>query len=302
MEEQKSSAQDDVEGQKSSAQDDMEERPSSAQDDVEKASVEPQRPSSALRLYVLSAGAAAGVVLFAAAFFVLGFLTHAVMDDDDGSTASAATTSPGSSAGGSTPGGESSAAQPTPQPVVAASVDDDPYLGPVDAPVTIIEFSDYQCPFCKRFRDETLDQVLETYEGKIKFVYRDFPISSIHAWAQKAGEAGECADDQGKFWEYHDLIFEDQTTLNSTLQTAGLTGVVDTFKSYAADLGLDTAAFNECLDSGKYTSEVQKDYQDGQAYGVTGTPGFFINGVEVKGAQPFSAFQQVIDAALAEAE
>ncbi len=209
----------------------MEEQSSSAQEDIETTAVEPQRPGSPLRLYVLSAGAAAGVVVFAAAFFVLGFLTHAIMDDDGASTTSAATLSPGSEVGGSTAGGTPPAAQPTPQPVAVASVDDDPYLGPVDAPVTIIEFSDFQCPFCKRFFDETLSQIKQQYEGQVKFVYRDFPISSIHPWAQKAGEAAECADDQGKFWEYHDLIFENQTALNSTLQTEGLTGVVDTFKS-----------------------------------------------------------------------
>lgn len=259
------------------------------------------RSSSPVRLYALSAAAAAGVVLFAAAFFALGFLTHAVASDDDGG-GTAATTSPDSSASGATPEGTPSAAQPTPQPVVAAaSADDDPYWGPVDAPVTIIEFSDFQCPFCQRFFDQTLPQIKQQYEGQVKFVYRDFPISSIHAWAQKAGEAAECADDQGKFWEYHDLIFENQSALNTTLQTEGLNGVLDTFKSYAADLGLDSAEFNDCLDSGKHTSEVQKDLQDGQAAGVTGTPGFFINGVHVKGAQPFSVFQQVIDAALTEA-
>jgi protein-disulfide isomerase len=133
-------------------------------------------------------------------------------------------------------------------------------------------------------------------------VLRDFPLTSIHPWAQKASEAGECADDQDKFWEYHDLIFDGQSTLNSTLQTGGMNGVLDIFKSYAADLGLDSTTFDDCLDSDKYASEVQKDLQDGQSYGVTGTPGFFINGVQIKGAQPFSAFQQVIDAALAEAE
>lgn len=240
---------------------------------------------------------AGGVVLFAAAFFVLGFVTHAALDDDGGGTAAHAVGDAASGGGGSAPPAEPSPAQAVPQRT-AATIDDDPYMGPVDAPVTIIEFSDFQCPFCARFHDQTLDQIMGTYEGKVKLVYRDFPLSSIHPWAQKAAEAGECADDQGKFWEYHDLIFEGQSSLNSTHDAGGLDGVLTTFRSYAADLGLDATAFNDCLDSGKYTAEVQNDLRDGQAAGVTGTPGFFINGVEVKGAQPFAIFQQVIDAAL----
>ena len=118
------------------------------------------------------------------------------------------------------------------------------------------------------------------------FVYRDFPIPS-HTGAQEGAEAAECADDQGKFWEYQDLIWANRAVdLNS-------------LKGYATQLGLDTATFNDCLDSGKQASEVQKDYQDGQSYGVTGTPTFFINGQLLKGAKPFETFQAMIDAALA---
>jgi protein-disulfide isomerase len=135
----------------------------------------------------------------------------------------------------------------------------------------------------------------------VKYVFRDYPLS-FHQYAEKAAEAADCADEQGKYWEYHDLLFENQTAHNATLQTDGLEGVLSTFKSYAADLGLDTATFDDCLDSGKYASEVQNDIQDGQAYGVSGTPAFFINGQLVSGAQPFSVFQQVIDAALEKAE
>lgn len=125
----------------------------------------------------------------------------------------------------------------------------------------------------------------------MKFVYRDFPLTSMHQFAQKAAEASECADDQGKFWEYHDLLFANQSALD-----------VDSLKGYAAELGLDTATFNECLDAGTHTEEVQKDFEDGQASGVGGTPAFFINDRYVSGAQPFSVFQQVIDAVLEEAE
>ncbi len=117
---------------------------------------------------------------------------------------------------------------------------------------------------------------------------RDFPLSSIHEYAQKASEATECADDQGKFWEYHDLLFANPSALN-----------VDGLKGYAGQLGLDTGTFDECLDSGKYEQEVLQDMQDGRAAGVTGTPAFFINGQLVSGAQPFTVFQQIIDELLA---
>jgi len=171
------------------------------------------------------------------------------------------------------------------------SADDDPSVGPANAPVTIIEFSDYQCPFCKRV-EPAIRQVLDTYKDKVRLVYRDFPLS-FHQNAQKAAEASECADEQGKFWEYHDLLFERQAEWSSEGN--------DKLKEYASSLGLDAKKFNECLDSGKYASEVQKDLNDGQSYGVAGTPAFFINGIEVSGAQPFSSFQQVIDTELSKA-
>jgi protein-disulfide isomerase len=120
-------------------------------------------------------------------------------------------------------------------------------------------------------------------------VFRDFPIPS-HTGSQKAAEATECADDQGKFWEYQDLIWS-----KGAVDAAGL-------KGYAAELGLDTATFDDCLDSGEKASETQKDYKDGQSYGVTGTPAFFINGQLVKGAKPFESFKSLIDAALAGGE
>ena len=167
------------------------------------------------------------------------------------------------------------------------SVDDDPAWGPVDAPVTIVEFGDYECPYCKLFHDQTVPQIRQAYEGQLRFVYRDFPLVAIHSHDQKAAEASECADDQGRFWEYHDLLWANQQALD-----------VDSLKAYAAQLGLDTATFGDCLDSGKNAQEVQKDYSDGVSYGVPGTPTFFINGVELLGAQPFSSFQAIIDGLL----
>jgi protein-disulfide isomerase len=178
--------------------------------------------------------------------------------------------------------------QPAPQPtVVDVSEDDDAVRGPANAPVEIIEFSDYQCPYCERAYP-TVQQILRTYGDKVKFIYRDFPLSSLHPYAQKAAEAAECAGEQGKYWEMHDKLFENQGALD-----------VPSLKQYAADLGLDTAAFNSCLDNGDMASEVQNDFNDGQAAGVSGTPTFFINGKMLVGAQPFDAFKAVIDAELA---
>lgn len=169
------------------------------------------------------------------------------------------------------------------------STDDDPSKGSEDAKVTIVEFSDYQCPFCGRFARDTLPLIVSEYvdTGKVRIVFRDFPIAG-HQNAQKAAEASECADEQGKFWEYHDKLFANQQYL----------GIVD-LKQYAKDLGLDSAKFDQCLDSGKYASEVQKDFQDGQSYGVSGTPTFFVNDIQIVGAQPFSVFKQAIEAELA---
>jgi protein-disulfide isomerase len=172
---------------------------------------------------------------------------------------------------------------------MAVLAEDDAFEGNANATVTIVEWSDYQCPFCEKFYSQTLGQIREQYvdTGKVKFVYRDFPLD-FHENAQKAAEAAECAGEQGKYWEMHNKLFEE-----------GVSGGVAAFKQYAEDIGLDAAKFNECLDSGAMASEIKKDLQDGQVNGISGTPGFIINGQLVTGAQPFSAFQQVIEAALA---
>lgn len=178
---------------------------------------------------------------------------------------------------------------------VEVSADDDPFLGPKDAKVTVIEFSDYQCPFCRSFWRNTLNQIKEQYidAGKsVKFVYRDFPLSSIHSMAQKYAEAAECAEDQGKFWEMHDKIFEEQDKLGQG--TIGAYGVND-IKRWAGELGLNGAEFNQCLDSGKYSEEVNQDFKDGTLSGANGTPTIFINGRVVVGAQPFENFKALID-------
>jgi protein-disulfide isomerase len=180
-------------------------------------------------------------------------------------------------------------AQPSPTvAVVSVSADDDPGLGPTDAAVLIVEFSDFQCFYCARFATETLGQILNTYGDSVRLVYRDFPLTSIHPQAQKAAEAAQCAHEEGKYWEYHDLLFQNQQALD-----------VVNLKAYAEKVGLDTEAFDDCLDSGRFASEVSKDLTDGQVYGVTATPTFFINGRLVRGAQPFSVFQALIEEELA---
>ncbi len=178
-----------------------------------------------------------------------------------------------------------------PEPVVDMKklVDDDPVFGDPKAPVTIIEFSDFQCPFCGRFYTQTLPQIKKDYidTGKVKLVYRDLPLP-FHEFAQKAAEAGECADEQGKFEEMHDKIFDNQASLS-----------VDNLKIWAQQIGLDANKFNSCLDSGQMAAEVAKDLADANAVGASGTPTFFINGKRLVGAQPFAAFKTVIDQELA---
>lgn len=172
------------------------------------------------------------------------------------------------------------------------SVDDDAFMGNEKAKVTIVEFSDFQCPFCRVFWNGAYQQIKKEYidSGKIKFVYRDYPLS-FHPAAQVSAEAAECAHEQGKFWEMHDKIFGEQAKQG----TGTITYSAVELKKWASQIGLNSANFNQCLDSGKYKSEVEKDLADGSVYGVSGTPTLFINGNPVVGAQPFSAFKTIID-------
>lgn len=155
--------------------------------------------------------------------------------------------------------------------------------GDTSAPVTIVEYADYQCPFCGRALP-ALKQIEERYPGKVRLVFRDFPLTQIHPNAGKAAEAGLCANDQGKFWPMHDRLFVDPNKLG-----------VEDLKTHASELGLDAAAFAACLDSGKHTAVWQRSLEEGQRYGLTGTPSFFINGRLLVGALPFESFALVID-------
>lgn len=191
--------------------------------------------------------------------------------------------------------------------VAGVSIDDDPVQGAADAPVTVIEFSDFLCPYCAvsaGFREDLASQlksrdaaweapvpkILETYvnTGKVKFVFRDCPFHG--GPAVKAAEAADCANDQGKYWEMHDLLFTRQTDFPQD------EGAIPSFlKQLAKDLGLNQSKFDQCLDQGKYTDEVNKDLEAAKSYGVNGTPTYFVNGRKLVGAQSFSSFQAIIE-------
>jgi protein-disulfide isomerase len=161
-----------------------------------------------------------------------------------------------------------------------------PSKGPEAAKVTIVEFSDFQCPFCSKARD-TADKVVTNYAGKVRLVFRDYPLP-FHEKALKAAEAGQCANEQGKFWEMHDEMFAHQDKL-----------ALDDLKASAKKLGLDASKFDSCLDGSKYAEVVQQNLKAGQAAGVNGTPAFFVNGRMISGAQPFEKFKEIVDEELA---
>ncbi|MFN7131775.1 MAG: DsbA family protein [Myxococcales bacterium] len=160
-----------------------------------------------------------------------------------------------------------------------------PSKGPENAPITIVEFSDFECPYCSRAK-KTVDKVMADYAGKVRLVWRDFPLP-FHAKAPKASEAAHCAGDQGKFWEFHDSLFDNQEKLS-----------IEDLKATAKNLGLDTAKFDQCLDSGQYAGRIAENVQAGREAGVSGTPAFFINGKMISGAQPYEEFKRVIDSEL----
>lgn len=181
--------------------------------------------------------------------------------------------------------------------IVEVNVDDDPFLGTPTAPVTLVEFSDYQCQYCSSFVKSVLPVLKKEYinTGKLKYVFRDLPLD-MHKEAQKAAEAGQCAHEQGKYWEMHDTMFANQQKLD-----------VESLRGYAAKIGLDMNTFNLCLDNGKYATEINKDTKDAGQIGVNGTPTFIIgktnpNGIirgqVVMGAIPYAVFKSLIESAL----
>lgn len=179
--------------------------------------------------------------------------------------------------------------KPPPIQRVEVSVQGAPVKGGNKAPVTIVEFSDFHCPFCKQVVS-TLAKLESQYGEKIKLVFRDFPIEGLHPGANKAHEAARCANEQGKFWPYHDKLFAGPANSSPEL-----------FSRFAKEVGLEPVAFETCLSSGKHQAAIQKDIEEGKRLGVVGTPAFFVNGRLFTGAQPFEAFARVIDEELARA-
>ncbi|MFH1744702.1 MAG: thioredoxin domain-containing protein [bacterium] len=176
---------------------------------------------------------------------------------------------------------------PTPTPVPPSKVnikvaDSDHVRGNKNALITVVEFSDFQCPYCSRFHD-TMNQIIKDYPDDVRWVYKHFPLDSIHPLARKTAEASECAGEQNKFWEYTDEVFANQESITT-----------DSLSVFAKNIGLNVIKFDSCLESGKYKSKVESDYQEGIAYGVKGTPGNFINGQAVSGAVPYSQIESII--------
>jgi predicted DsbA family dithiol-disulfide isomerase len=171
-----------------------------------------------------------------------------------------------------------------------SGLEDRSFQGPADAPVTIVEYTDYDCPFCKRYHAEIYPTLLQEYSGKVRYFVRHFPLQQLHPRAPNAARAAVCAEAQDRFWSYHELLF----FRGNAPDDAGLV-------AYADELGLDEEQFSVCMDDSETASAVMADLQRGAAYGVRGTPAFFINGRVVFGAQRMEVFRQVMDAALEEA-
>ena len=165
----------------------------------------------------------------------------------------------------------------------------DPSLGPARAPVTIVEFADFECPFCKRLW-RTLQRVRETYGDRVRIVWKDFPLTRVHPAAFQAAVAARCAFEQGRFWEYHDRLFEGQRALG-----------VAALKVYAQDAGLNVDRYAACVDSNRYETAVQDSMAAARRLGLTGTPTIFINGLMIKGAKPYEVYAAAIDDELAHA-
>jgi protein-disulfide isomerase len=193
-------------------------------------------------------------------------------------------------AGETPPEAQAAAADATPRKVTRydVPVDDDPALGPANAAITIIEFSDFQCPFCTRWHDEVWSRLKAEYPSQVRLVYRDFPLTSIHPDAIPAAEAANCANEQGAYWDYHNKLFAAELGLGR-----------EALDQYASELNLDAASFKKCVDERRYQAEVENDLNYAMNLGVRSTPTFFINGIALVGAQPYEIFKDVIDKELA---
>jgi protein-disulfide isomerase len=182
---------------------------------------------------------------------------------------------------------------PGPTPVSIAPANDAMVLGDPDAPVTIVEFSDYQCPYCASYVANTWSQIRSEFidTGRVRYVFKDYPLSGLHPRAPQAHAAARCAGDQGAYWGMHDRLFRDQSEWGSGSDP----GTV--FEGFAADLGLEANSFQTCLESGTWDDAVDGDVAEGASLGVRGTPTFFVNGYPLVGARPFELFEQVVELA-----
>lgn len=236
--------------------------------------------------YIVGACVIIGAILISASLFYNFKLVLGQMDKLS-SLSAAAPAAPSAPAQGS----PSAPAAPA-GPVNITLAPNTPFLGSASAKVTVVEYADYQCPFCEQFYKNTWPDLKTKYvdTGKIKFVYQDFAFLGPDSIT--ASEAAHCAADQNKFWQYHDYLFANQGQEGSAWATA------DHQKQFAKTVGLNTSAFNQCLDSHKYTTEVNNETAAGKSYGVTGTPTVFVNGSIIVGAQPAVSFESAIDAAL----
>ncbi len=239
--------------------------------------------------YIIGASVLMGSILISATlFYSLKQFSGSPVVDSSSNSAPAAAQQP---QGTQQPAAAPSAAAPT-GPVVVALKSNVPFLGSANAKVTVVEYADYQCPYCEQFYSKTWPELKAKYvdNGKIKFLYQDFAF--LGPDSNTAAEASHCAADQNKFWQYHDYLFSNQGAEGSSWAIASHQ------KEFAQAIGLNTVKFGQCLDSGKYKQEVLDETAQGKTYGVTATPSVFINGTLILGAQPLANFEQAIDAAL----
>jgi protein-disulfide isomerase len=247
-----------------------------------------------LNVYIL-----AGAILLGAGLitFAIFYNTKTILTKLDEGSWPSSVAAPSAPTAVQTQPTQPTAPAPTGEVKVAERADA-PVLGNKNAKITMIEFSDFQCPFCKKFYDETYSAFKKQFvdTGKVKIVFRHYPLP-FHQNAQKAGEAAECANRQGKFWEYHDLLFKNGQGDGTGLAIGDLKKYADSLSLNSGSFGFGKDKFNECLDKGETAEIVKKDMEAGSASGVTGTPTFFVNGAKLVGAMPIASFQQAVNSA-----
>ena len=229
-------------------------------------------------------GIMVGVAAVSLLGFILSFSAYRNAVEGNGGTKTA-TTNKNSNTNSAVAAANTNTTPASPIEVKVASTDH--IRGNKNAKVTLVEFSDFQCPYCKQFNTVT-DQVLTDYKDKVRVVFKNYPLTTIHTMAQKAAEAAECAADQNKYWEMHDQLFENQSSLS-----------IENFKLWAKELGLKEKTFNACLDDGKKAAKVTADQTYGDSIGVSGTPTSFVNGNIISGAQSYEYVKTLIDQELA---